>query len=185
MKETTSSTDKISKIIIKNATEELTNTLKVLDLEFEDLSYFIDDLTNDEKDKTIAITINKLLEKLKQNLTIDIYRKIARDVDEMTDFYDSKKDGFDSIIEEGDQIANDLLFKVIGYKGQQFDLPIDISCIKKYCLSAEIKKEQVYDVLMWIIIRYIAIDTRISWQEYLDNLNENRQIKSSSKLSSN
>ena len=68
MKKTTSSIDEKSKIIIKNATEELTNTLKVLDLEFEDLSCFIEDLSNDEKDKTIAITINKLLEKLKHNL---------------------------------------------------------------------------------------------------------------------
>ena len=91
-----------------------------------------------------------------------------------------KRDGFDAVIEEGNQIANDLLFKVIGYKGQQFDLPIDISCIKKYCLSAEIKKEQVYDVLMWIIIRFVAIDRRISWQDYLDDLKANREAEKSS-----
>ena len=150
--------DEISKAIIRNAGDELTKVLDVLDLEFEDLSFLIDDLSNEEKDKVISITINKLLEKLKTNLTIDFYRKITRDVDDITD----------------------LLLKVIGYKGQQFDLPIDISCIKKYCLSAEIKKEQVYDVLMWIIIRYTAIDRRISWQKYLDDLKENREKEKSS-----
>ena len=180
MNKTTDRIDEISKAIIRNAGDELTKVLDVLDLEFEDLSFLIDDLSNEEKDKVISITINKLLEKLKTNLTIDFYRKITRDVDDITDYYTSKKEDFDTIIDEGDQIADDLLLKVIGYKGQQFDLPIDISCIKKYCLSAEIKKEQVYDVLMWIIIRYTAIDRRISWQKYLDDLKENREKEKSS-----
>ena len=180
MKKTTDRIDEISKAIIRNANEELTKVLDVLDLEFEDLYCLIENLSNEEKDKVISIVINKLLDKLKSRITMDFYRKIARDVDEITDYYTSKRDGFDAVIEEGDQIANDLLFKVIGYKGQQFDLPIDISCIKKYCLSAEIKKEQVYDVLMWIIIRFVAIDRRISWQDYLDDLKANREAEKSS-----
>ena len=164
MEKTNNKIDEISKIIIKNASEEIKKIHGVLDLEFEDLYSFFENLSNDEKDEVISIIINKLLDNLKSKITMESYRKIARNVDEITDYYASKKDEFDVIIEEGDKIANDLLFKVIGYKGQQFDLPIDISCVKKYCLSSEIKKEQVYEVLMWIIIRYIAIDNCISCQ---------------------
>ena len=164
MEKTNNKIDEISKIIIKNASEEIKKIHGVLDLEFEDLYSFFENLSNDEKDEVISIIINKLLDNLKSKITMESYRKIVRNVDEITDYYASKKDEFDVIIEEGDKIANDLLFKVIGYKGQQFDLPIDISCVKKYCLSSEIKKEQVYEVLMWIIIRYIAIDNCISCQ---------------------
>ena len=61
MNKTTDRIDEISKAIIRNAGDELTKVLDVLDLEFEDLSFLIDDLSNEEKDKVISITINKLL----------------------------------------------------------------------------------------------------------------------------
>ena len=175
MEKTTNNIDKISATIIQNASAELSNVLEVLDLEFEDLHFFIRNLSDEDKDKVISIVINKLLEDLKTNITMEKYKEIARKVDEITDYYTSKKkEDFDGVIEEGDQIANELLFKVIGRNGQRFDLPIDISCVKKYCLSSEIKKEQVYDVLLWIIIRYIAIDRCLSWQEYVENYEANK-----------
>ena len=176
MKKTTDRIDEISKAIIRNASEELTKILDVLDLEFEDLYCLIESLTDDEKDRVITIGINKLLEELKSIITMEKYKEIAKDVDEITDYYTSRqKEDFDVVIEEGDHIANDLLFKVIGYKGQQFDLPIDISCIKKYCLSSEVKKEQVYDVLLWIIIRYVAIQKCISFKEWRKDYDSNKE----------
>ncbi len=175
MKKTTNRIEEISVAIIKNASNELTKVLDILDLEFEDLYFLIRNLTDEDKDKVFTIVINKLLEKLKTNITMEKYREIARNVDEITDYYTSKKDDFDTIIEEGDQIANEFLFKVIGYNKQEFDLPLDISCIKKYCLSSEIKKEQTYDVLLWIVIRYVAIDKCLSWQEYLKDYEANKE----------
>lgn len=175
MKKTTRSIDEISKAIIETANTELEKVLEVLDLEFEDLFFLIRNLSDNDKDKVISNIINELLENLKSNITMEKYREIARDVDDITDYYTSKKEEFDVVIEEGDQIANDLLFKVIGRNDQKLDLPIDISCIKKYCLSSEIKKDQIYDVLLWIIIRYIAIERCLSWQEYLKDYNANKQ----------
>lgn len=174
MKKTTN-IDKISNAIIKNASTELSQVLNVLDLEFEDLYFLIRDLSDKEKDEVITIVINKLLKELKSNITIEKYREIARNVDEITDYYTSKKKEFDVVIEEGDQIANELLFKVIGRNEKQLDLPIDISCVKKYCLSSEIKKDQVYDVLLWIVIRYVAIVQCLSWQEYLKDYEANKE----------
>lgn len=174
MKKIINQIEEISAAVIRNASAELRKVLDVLDLEFEDLYFLIRDLSDEDKDQVITIVINKLLEKLKTNITMEKYQEIAKDVDEITDYYRSKKEKFDSIIEEGNQIANELLFKVIGYNEQELDLPLDISCIKKYCLSSKIKKEQVYDVLLWIIIRYVAIDERLSWQVYLNDYEANK-----------
>jgi hypothetical protein len=46
--------------------------------------------------------------------------------------------------------------KVIGKNGRKLSLPIDISIIKEYCFSTELKEDQFYDALMWIILRYIC-----------------------------
>ena len=62
--------------------------------------------------------INNQLEKLK-SISMDQFQSIARDVDEITDYYASKKEEFDAVIEEGDTVANDILFKVIGKNGRK------------------------------------------------------------------
>ena len=58
----------------------------------------------------------------------------------------------------------------IGHKENQFELLISLSCINKFCLSKGINQEQQYDMFIWLIIRYVAIDRCISWQNYLDNM---------------
>ena len=52
-------------------------------------------------------------------------------------------------------IADDILYKVMGHKDRKLELPVDVSIIEKYCFSTEIKKEQFYDALMWIALRYL------------------------------
>ena len=155
--------DEVSKAIIENTSKDIAKVLDALYLEFENLSFLINNLSNNDKDRVIAMAINKLLEELKSNITMEKYHEIARDIDEITDYYMCKKEEFDVVIEEGDYIANELLFKVIGYNNQQLDLPIDVSCIRKYCLSSKIKTEQVYDVLLWIVIRYVTIQKCVSY----------------------
>ena len=154
--------DEVSKAIIENTSKDIAKVLGALHLEFENLSFLINNLSNNDKDRVIAMAINKLLEELKSNITMEKYHEIARDIDEITDYYMSKKEEFDVVI-RGDYIANELLFKVIGYNNQQLDLPIDVSCIRKYCLSSKIKTEQVYDVLLWIVIRYVTIQKCVSY----------------------
>ena len=40
---------------------------------------------------------------------------------------------------------------VLGHNGRTLELPIDISYIKKYCLTSNIKPNEIYDALIWII----------------------------------
>lgn len=94
---------------------------------------------------------------MKTTLTIKKFKEIIRDVDEITDYYASEKEDFDVVIEEGDNVSNDILLKVIGANDRKIELPVDINIIKNYCFSTELKEEQFYDTLMWIALRYIAI----------------------------
>lgn len=156
--------DDISKSIIEYTDEKVTNILEVLDINFEDMYFLLIRLTDEEKDQVINIVINKLLEQLKSTITLEKCYEIREQVDRVTSFCVSQKNDFDIIIEEGNHIANEILFKVISCN-ELFNLPIDIIGIKKYGLSSKIGLEQVYDVLFWIIIRYIAIIKCLTWQK--------------------
>ena len=154
----------VARVISNTMERDLTKVQEVLDLDLNDLIQIIDRLDKSERDQVCSIMINNQLEKLK-SITIEQYEKVARDVDEITDYYASKKEEFDAVIEEGDVVANDILFKVIGKNGRKLSLPIDISIIKEYCFSTELKEEQFYDALMWITLRYVAISRSITWNK--------------------
>ena len=149
----------------------LSKVQEVLDLDINDLIDIVERLPIEDKDKVVSIIINNQLQKLKNTLTIKKYKEIIRDVDEITDYYASKKEDFDVVIEEGDNVSNDILLKVIGNNDRKLELPIDINIIKNYCFSTELKEEQFYDTLMWIALRYIAISRCLIFNEN-KNLNQ-------------
>ena len=160
----------VARVISNTMDRDLNKVQEVLDFDLEDLIQIIDRLDKSQRDQVCSIMINNQLEKLK-SLTMEQFKNISRDVDEITNYYASKKEKFDVVIEEGDTIANDIIFKVIGRNGRKIDLPIDIKTIKDYCFSTELKEEQFYDALMWITLRYVAISRCISWNK----ANENNQ----------
>ena len=156
-------------IIVKN----LTKVLEVENLSLNDLRNLFKELTDKEKDKVLEITINYQLQNLKDIITVEKYREISRQVDDITDYYVwGKGEELDGIITEGDDIATDLLYKVLGHNGRTFELPIDISYIKKYCLTSNIKPNEIYDALIWIIIRYIGLERCYTW-----NNEHNKEIE--------
>lgn len=161
--------EEVAKDITGVMENRLSTISEVLNLDLDnDIIKTIDSLSNDkERDKLMGIIINKQLEKLKKTVTMEKFSEVSRDVDDITDYYASKKEDFDAVIEEGDHIANDILFKVIGHNDRKIDLPIDVSMIKDYCFSSSLKENQFYDTLTWIALRYIAISKCISFQECL------------------
>lgn len=169
----------IARVISNTMERDLTKVQEVLDLDLNELIQIIDKLDKSKRDQVCSFMINNELEKLK-TLTIEQFKEISRDVDEITDYYASKKQEFDAVIEEGDTVANDILFKVIGKNGRKLSLPIDISIIKEYCFSTELKEDQFYDALMWIILRYIAISRCISWNKWLKEYEKNKDLENSS-----
>lgn len=149
--------EELASSLTKTMEMNLSKVQEVLDLDINDLIDIVERLPIEDKDKVVSIIINNQLEKLKTTLTIKKYKEIIRDVDEITDYYASKKEDFDVVIEEGDNVSNDILLKVIGNNDRKIELPVDIDIIKNYCFSTELKEEQFYDTLMWIALRYIAI----------------------------
>lgn len=149
--------EELASSLTKTMEINLSKVQEVLDLDINDLIDIVERLPIEDKDKVVSIIINNQLQKLKTTLTIKKYKEIIRDVDEITDYYASKKEDFDIVIEEGDNVSNDILLKVIGTNDRKIELPVDIDIIKNYCFSTELKEEQFYDTLMWIALRYIAI----------------------------
>ena len=149
--------EELASSLTKTMEINLSKVQEVLDLDINDLIDIVERLPIEDKDKVVSIIINNQLQKLKNTLTIKKYKEIIRDVDEITDYYASKKEDFDVVIEEGDNVSNDILLKVIGNNDRKIELPVDINIIKNYCFSTELKEEQFYDTLMWIALRYIAI----------------------------
>jgi hypothetical protein len=166
----------VARVISNTMERDLTKVQEVLDLDLNELIQIVDRLDKTERDQVCSIMINNELERLKV-LTMEQYESVARDVDEITDYYASKKEEFDAVIEEGDTVANDILFKVIGKNGRKLSLPIDISIIKEYCFSTELKEEQFYDALMWITLRYVAISRCISWNKWLQEYEKNQALE--------
>lgn len=161
--------EEVAKDITGVMENRLSTISEVLNLDLNvDVIKTIDSLSNnEERDTLMGIIINKQLEKLKKTVTMEKFSEVSRDVDDITDYYASKKEDFDAVIEEGDHIANDILFKVIGHNDRKIDLPIDVSMIKDYCFSSSLKENQFYDTLTWIALRYIAISKCVSFQECL------------------
>ena len=161
--------------LISNTMErDLSKIQEVLDFDLDELIQIIGRLDEKQQDEVYSIMINNELEKLK-SITIEQFNSVKRDVDEITDYYSSKKEEFDVVIEEGDTVANDILFKVIGINNRKISLPIDISNIKNYCFSTELKEEQFYDALMWITLRYIAISRCLLWKKSEEEYEKNKE----------
>lgn len=179
MKKDNKEVKEIARVISNTMERDLTKVQEVLDLDLNDLIQIVDRLDKSDQDEVYSIMINNELNKLK-SMSIEQFKSVARDVDEITDYYASKKEEFDAVIEEGDTVANDILFKVIGKNGRKLSLPIDISIIKEYCFSTELKEDQFYDALMWITLRYIAISRCLIWQKYKDNYEKNKALENSS-----
>ena len=169
----------VARVISNTMERDLTKVQEVLDFDLNDLIQIVDKLDKLDQDEVYSVMINNQLEKLK-SISMDQFQSIARDVDEITDYYASKKEEFDAVIEEGDTVANDILFKVIGKNGRKLSLPIDISIIKEYCFSTELREEQFYDALMWITLRYVAISRCISWNKWLKDYELNQALENSS-----
>jgi len=148
--------DELTSKITEKMRNDLEKIQEVLNFDLDNLIKMISNLSDEDKDKVVGKIINNQLEKLKF-ITIEQFNNISRDIENITDYYTSKKRDFSSVIEEGDYVADEILYKVIGYNNRKIELPIDISIIKKYCFSTDLREEQFYDAFLWIALRYIAI----------------------------
>lgn len=158
----------------KIATKMISNLSKVIEVQeftLDNLTIIINDLKSEQKEKVIEEIINNQLIELK-DIDAKSIRKVFKQVDDITDYFIKYyNDDFD-IVSECDQIADDLLFKAIGRNERTLELPLNVSYIKNYCLSSNINNNQIFDSLVWITLRLVAISYCIKYNDSLENNTE-------------
>lgn len=158
--------DYVQKITSK-MTSSLSQIVEIQEYDLDGLTMIIHDLKEEEKESVIEEIINNQLNELKSKPEEKI-RKVFRQVDEITDYFIKYYSDDSDIVSESDDIANDLLFKALGKNERVLELPINISYIKNYCLSSNIKNNQLYDSLVWIALRLVAINYCIRFNDGLE-----------------
>lgn len=153
--------------ITKKMTLNLSEVIKVQEYTLDELTSSIKDLNTDEKEKILEDIINNQLVELKDKSEEKI-KSVFKQVDDITDYFIKYYDDNPDIVSECDDIANDLLFKALGKNNRKLELPINLSYIKNYCLSSSIKDNQLYDSLVWISLRLVAISYCIKYNDGLE-----------------
>ena len=154
---------------ISTITNNFNNTiLKIKDIKYH---YYLDKLLTTkfnnlkEKDKELILEelINYYLTEIK-NLKSQIpLKEISKQVNDIIDFFnfhkDDLKDNIDycSIIEEAEDIASDLSSKATNVNDRNIELPIKITFLKTYCISSNIKDNDIIRVLTWIVLKLSVI----------------------------
>lgn len=142
---------------IHSTIEDKIKTIRAIEYHYE-LTSLINSSKGLSKTKVSTIMeslINKYLELLKPLYSVEKHKQVSKEVDEITDFFSAGND--DTIVSEGDLIADDLLAKVAGRNNRKITLPIKIEFIKDYCISSIITPKEVDKVLLWIILRLSTI----------------------------
>lgn len=124
--------------------------------ELESLIKDLNGLQDNEKDIVLESLLNKYLELLKPIYTKEKFKEVAREVDDITDFFadwgENEED--DCIVSEGDMVADDLIYKVIGENDRKIQFPIQLKFVKDYCITSLISPKLMDQVITWIILRY-------------------------------
>ena len=154
---------------ISTITNNFNNTiLKIKDIKYH---YYLDKLLTTEfnnlkeKDKELILEelINYYLTEIKNLKSQISLKEISKQVNNIIDFFnfhkDDLKDNIDycSIIEEAEDIASDLYSKVTNVNDRNIELPIKITFLKTYCISSNIKDNDIIRVLTWIVLKLSVI----------------------------
>lgn len=153
--------------ITRKMISSLSQIVEIQEYNLDDLTILIRDLKEIEKEKIIEEIINNQLIELKEKSEEKV-RNVFKQVDEITDYFIKLYDDDSDIVSESDDIANDLLFKALGRNGRKLEIPINTSYIKNYCLSSNISDNQLYDSLVWIALRLVAINYCIKYHDGLE-----------------
>ena len=129
------------------------------------------EIKKEPKEEVIEEIINNQLDELKDKDDKKI-RKVFKQVDDITDYFIKYYDDNSDIVSECDQIADDLLFKAIGRNKRTLELPLKVSYMKNYCLSSNINNNQIFDSLVWIALRLVAISYCIKYNDSLEDNTE-------------
>ncbi len=153
--------DNYVKDISKNIESKIENIKKIeTDYKLCSLLSNIKDLSPKDSDAILEKLLNMYLELLKPVYTRKEYSKISKQVDNITDFF--VLDNNDYIIAEGDDIAEDLMDKLVNTNDRELNLPVKLEYIKEYWIKSIINIKDIQKTIMWIILRLATVYSFLS-----------------------
>lgn len=150
------------------------STKKIMAIEYhydlEKIFSITDNLSLKEKYSLYETLINDYLKKIKSRKNHPSMNDIAKDINDITEFYDytyevdkqKEESTLYEVMEEADDIVDDLYLKLIGVNGRNLKLPIKLDGIINLQIRGIINSDDIEKVIYWVILKLSVLYNYLS-----------------------
>ncbi len=150
------------------------STKKIMAIEYhydlEKIFSITDNLSLKEKYSLYEALINDYLKKIKSLKNHPSMNDIAKDINDITEFYDytygvddqKEESTLYEAMEEADDIVDDLYLKLIGVNGRNLKLPIKLDDIINLQIRGIINSDDIEKVIYWVILKLSVLYNYLS-----------------------
>lgn len=150
------------------------STKKIMAIEYhydlEKIFSITDNLSLKEKYSLYETLINDYLKKIKSLKNHPSMNDIAKDINDITEFYDytyevdkqKEESTLYEAMEEADDIVDDLYLKLIGVNGRNLKLPIKLDDIINLQIRGIINSDDIEKVIYWVILKLSVLYNYLS-----------------------
>lgn len=150
------------------------STKKIMAIEYhydlEKIFSITDSLSLKEKYSLYESLINNYLKKIKSLKNHPSMNDIAKDINDITEFYDytygvddqKEESTLYEAMEEADDIVDDLYLKLIGFNGRNLELPIKLDDIINLQIRGIISSNNIEKVIYWVILKLSVLYNYLS-----------------------
>ena len=152
----------------ENSTKKIMAIVYHYDL--EKIFSITDNLSLKEKYSLYEALINDYLKKIKSLKIHPSMNDIAKDINDITEFYDytygvddqKEESTLYEAMEEADDIVDDLYLKLIGFNGRNLKLPIKLDDIINLQIRGIINSDDIEKVIYWVILKLSVLYNYLS-----------------------
>lgn len=150
------------------------STKKIMAIEYhydlEKIFSITDNLSYTEKYYLYEALINDYLRKIKSLKNHLSMNDIAKDINDITEFYDytygvddpKEESTLYEAMEEADDIVDDLYLKLIGLNGRNLKLPIKLDDVINLQIRGIINSDDIEKVIYWVILKLSVLYNYLS-----------------------
>ena len=150
------------------------STKKIMAIEYhydlEKIFSITDNLSYTEKYYLYEALINDYLRKIKSLKNHLSMNDIAKDINDITEFYDytygvddpKEESTLYEAMEEVDDIVDDLYLKLIGLNGRNLKLPIKLDDVINLQIRGIINSDDIEKVIYWVILKLSVLYNYLS-----------------------
>lgn len=157
---------------ISHEFENSTKKIMAIEYHYDLVKIFsiTDSLSLKEKYSLYEALINDYLKKIKSLKNHPSMNDIAKDINNITEFYDytygvdkqNEESTLYEVMEEADDIVDDLYLKLIGVNGRNLKLPIKLDDIINLQIRGIINSDDIEKVIYWVILKLSVLYNYLS-----------------------